>query len=158
MSSSNLKDQQVSEASSAVEPSKATAVAKEIEVFFDGECPLCRREIKMLRRLDRHERIGFIDIATDQFDASKTGIAYADLMAEIHGRLADGRIITGVEVFRRLYSAVGFRRIVWLTRLPIVSQLLDLGYRIFARNRLKLTGRCSTDDRKTSPDSNPDLA
>ena len=74
MSSSNLKDQEVSEASSAVEPSKATAVAKEIEVFFDGECPLCRREIKMLRRLDRHERIGFIDIATDQFDASETGL------------------------------------------------------------------------------------
>ena len=27
------------------------------EVFYDGECPLCVREIRMLRRLDRRGRI-----------------------------------------------------------------------------------------------------
>ncbi len=33
-----------------------------VEVFFDGECPLCMREIRMLRRLDRKDRIRFTDI------------------------------------------------------------------------------------------------
>jgi predicted DCC family thiol-disulfide oxidoreductase YuxK len=67
------------------------------------------------------------------------------LMAEIHGRLPDGRIITGVEVFRRLYTAVGFGWLVAPTRWPGVRQGLDLAYRFFARYRLRLTGRCDTD-------------
>lgn len=49
----------------------------------------------------------------------------------------------GVEVFRRLYAAVGFGPLAALTRLPGVAQLLDLGYRWFAKNRLRLTGRCA---------------
>lgn len=64
-------------------------------------------------------------------------------MAEMHGRLPDGSWVTGVEVFRRLYSAVGFGPVVWLTRLPVVRQLLNLGYRGFAKYRVRLMGRCN---------------
>jgi hypothetical protein len=38
---------------------------------------------------------------------------------------------------------VGFRRLVSLSRLPGVRHLLELGYRLFARYRLRLTGRCA---------------
>jgi predicted DCC family thiol-disulfide oxidoreductase YuxK len=118
----------------------------EIEVFFDGECPLCVREINMLRRMDRGRgRITFTDIAREGFDASALGIPWATLMDRIHGRLPDGTIIEGVEVFRRLYSAVGLAPLVSLTRLPGVSQSLDWAYERFAKNRLKLTGRCLPD-------------
>ena len=34
-----------------------------IEVFFDGDCPLCVKEIGMLRWMDRKNRIRFTDIA-----------------------------------------------------------------------------------------------
>lgn len=118
--------------------------AWEVEVFFDGACPLCRREIAMLRRWDRRGVIRFTDIAASDFDPAPIGRTQADLMAEIHGRLPDGTLIKGVEVFRRLYAAVGLRPLVLLTRLPVVSQILDWGYQRFARNRLKLTGRCAT--------------
>ena len=114
----------------------------EIEVFFDGACPLCRREINLLKWLDKDQRIGFIDIAAADFEAAPLGISYEKLMHEIHGRLADGSIITGVEVFRRLYAAVGFGPLVAVTRWPGISQVMDLGYAIFARNRLRMTGRC----------------
>jgi predicted DCC family thiol-disulfide oxidoreductase YuxK len=56
--------------------------------------------------------------------------------------LPDGTLIEGVEVFRRLYSAVGLSAVVAITRLPGLSQLFDLAYRLFARHRLRLTGRC----------------
>ncbi|HEY5283126.1 MAG TPA: DCC1-like thiol-disulfide oxidoreductase family protein [Polyangia bacterium] len=46
-------------------------------------------------------------------------------------------------MFRRLYAAVGFAPLVVLTRLPGISHLLDLAYRWFAKNRMRLTGRCS---------------
>lgn len=112
------------------------------EVFYDGECPLCLREIRMLQRLDRKGRLRFTDIAAPGFDASPLGVDHATLMAKIHGRLPDGTLVTGVEVFRRLYGAVGFAPVVPLTRLPGVSHALDAAYELFAKNRLRLTGRC----------------
>ncbi|MEM7231966.1 MAG: DUF393 domain-containing protein [Planctomycetota bacterium] len=116
--------------------------AYEVEVFFDGACPLCRKEIAFLKRLDRRNRIRATDIAAPGFSAEGVGTTQAELMAEINARLPDGTWIRGVEVFRRLYSAVGFGPVVFLTKVPGISHLLDLGYRIFARNRLRLTGRC----------------
>jgi len=112
-----------------------------IEVFFDGECPLCTREVSLLRRLDTHSRIRFTDIATS-FEPASLGLDLATLMAVIHGRLPTGEVVTGVEVFRRLYAAVGFERLVSLSRLPVIRQLLDALYAWFAKNRLRLTGRC----------------
>ncbi len=114
----------------------------DIEVFYDGECPLCMREIRMLQRRDHRRRIRFTDIAAADFDAASVGLSWEMLMARIHGRLSDGALVEGVEVFRRLYAAVGFGPVVALTRLPGISQLLDLAYHAFARNRLRLTGRC----------------
>ena len=114
----------------------------DVEVFFDGACPLCMREIRMLRRLDRAARIRFTDIADPAFDPEPLGLDYPALMERIRGRLPSGELIEGVEVFRRLYSAVGFGPAVAVTRVPGVSHLLDAGYRMFARNRLRLTGRC----------------
>ncbi len=121
------------------------AEATEVEVFYDGACPLCTREIRWLGRLDRQHRIRFTDITAEGFDASLLGVSLAALMDRIHGRLADGSLIEGVEVFRRLYAAVGFRWLVRATRLPLIAPLLDLAYRVFAKNRLKLTGRCTSD-------------
>ncbi len=118
------------------------------EVFFDGECPLCVREIRMLRRLDRRGRIRFTDIAEPTFDAAAIGVPHELLMARIHGRdlaEADAPLIEGVEVFRRLYAAVGLGPLVRLTRAPGVRHALDRGYDLFAKHRLWLTGRSSED-------------
>lgn len=117
----------------------------DVEVYYDGACPLCVREMRMIERRDRSRRIRFVDIAAEGFDEATIGVTWEALMSRIHGRLADGTLVEGVEVFRRLYAAIGFGPLVALTRLPGIAQLLDLAYRIFARNRLRLTGRCADD-------------
>ena len=119
--------------------------AFDIEMFYDGDCPLCMRETRLLQRLDKRGRLRFTNIAASDFTAESFGKTQDELMAEMHGRLPDGSWVTGVEVFRRLYAAVGFRPIVWLTRLPLISHALDLGYVVFAKYRLRLTGRCTDD-------------
>lgn len=116
----------------------------EVEAFYDGACPLCTREIRMLERRDRRGRIRFTDIAARDFDPAAYGKDMATFMARIQGRLPDGTWIEGVEVFRRLYAAIGLGWLVALTRLPGVSHATELAYRLFARNRLRLTGRCDT--------------
>jgi predicted DCC family thiol-disulfide oxidoreductase YuxK len=125
--------------------------AFEVEVFFDGDCPLCVREIELLRKLDNGKgAIRFTDIQAADFAPEALGLTFSHLMRRIHGRLPDGELIEGAEVFRRLYAAVGFRRAVAVSRWPGVSQLLDVGYTVFAKNRLRLTGRC-TDEVCSAP-------
>jgi predicted DCC family thiol-disulfide oxidoreductase YuxK len=123
--------------------SPAPVFAEQVEVFFDGDCPLCKREMGLMQKLDRKRQIRFTDIADPNFQADQYGLTFDDFMAEIRGRLPDGQMITGVEVFRRLYQALGWGWLSSLSRLPGISQGLDFGYRIFARNRLRLTGRCA---------------
>ena len=119
-----------------------------VEVFYDGDCPLCVREIKLLRWLDRKQNIRFTDIAATDFSAADYDKTPDQFMDEIHGRLPakngePAHWIIGVEVFRRLYAAVGLGLIVWPTRLPGISHVLNFGYQVFAKNRLRLTGRCT---------------
>lgn len=125
--------------------SSPLAAGKSVEVFFDGECPLCMREIRMLMRKDRLAKIQFTDIADHTFDAGAYGKPYTTFMERIRGRLADGSWIEGVEVFRQLYAAIGWRRAVAVTRVPGISHLLTVAYLVFAKNRLRLTGRCAPD-------------
>ncbi len=112
------------------------------ELFYDGDCPLCRREIAIVRRMDRQNRVKFTDIANPHFSAESTGRSVQQLMDEIHGRRSDGTWLVGVAAFRELYSTIGFGAMVWPTRLPVISHALEIGYRWFAKRRLWLTGRC----------------
>lgn len=117
------------------------------EVFFDGDCPLCVKEIRLLQALDRKRgRILFTDISAAGFDAeAATGLSYDDLMAEIYGRMPSGELVTGMEVFRQLYGAVGLGFVFAPTRWPVLKPMFDAIYSTFARNRLKLTGRCESE-------------
>ena len=117
----------------------------DIEVFYDGDCPLCMREIAFLLRRNRRGRARFTNIAAPDFDPAALGITWERLMDRIHGRLPDGTWLEGVEVFRRVYGAVGLGWLLAPTRLPGLRQLADWAYRVFAKNRLKWTGRCGPD-------------
>jgi predicted DCC family thiol-disulfide oxidoreductase YuxK len=120
-------------------------MSHDVELFFDGQCPLCTREIDLMRRLDRRGRVLFTDIAAHDFDAARIGKTQDELMARIHARLPDGTFAEGVEAFRLTYAAAGLGPLVALTRLPGVSHVLDAGYRWFAANRMRLTGRCDSE-------------
>jgi predicted DCC family thiol-disulfide oxidoreductase YuxK len=113
-----------------------------IKVLYDGACPLCRREADLWRRLDRGRgRIALEDVGSPDFDATKYGLTYEQAMGQIHGILPSGAVVRGMEVFRRAYAAVGCGWLLAATSWPLLRPLFDRGYRWFARNRLRLTGR-----------------
>ena len=118
----------------------------ELEVFFDGECPLCKREIDWLRQRDRSGRVLFTDLAGSGFDAASVGKTHDELMARIHGRHPDGTWLEGVDLFVLLYDLT---RLKWLSNLManrFLRPLNEAGYRFFAKHRLSLTGRKRCDD------------
>ena len=107
------------------------------EVFYDEQCPMCRREINFIRKRDKYERLILTDISDRNFDPSSTGKSLDDLMREIHGRHADGSLVTGVEVFRQIYQRVGFGALVVPTRWSGIRWLMDRMYNIFAALRYR---------------------
>lgn len=114
----------------------------QIKVLYDGDCPLCRREVRLWQRLDRNRgRIAIEDISASGFDPSAYGLSHADVMEQIHGILPSGKIVSGMDVIRRAYQAVGWGWIMAPTGWPILAPLFDRLYRWFARNRLRITGR-----------------
>lgn len=134
------------------------SLPNQFEVFFDGECPLCKREMDMVKKKDKENQLLLTDISADGFNLS--GYSMETLMREIHGRKSDGTFVTGVEVFREIYERIGFGFLVKPTRLPIVRQVLSLGYLGFAKLRFamamrrakKLTqAKCSSDGCEVSP-------
>ena len=111
-------------------------------VFFDGECPLCRREIDLVRRLDAGAgRVDLVDLAVPGFEAEAFGLDQATIEARIHGMLPDGTVVEGVDVFIHLYESIDRGWAVQIAKVGFVRAILDRLYTWFARNRLRLTGR-----------------
>lgn len=75
------------------------------ESFVDeqesGPYALWRHTHRFESLLDKRGRMRFTDLTVQGFAASEVGVPWDDLMATLHGRLPDGRIVKGVEVFRR---------------------------------------------------------
>jgi predicted DCC family thiol-disulfide oxidoreductase YuxK len=114
-----------------------------IKLLYDGECPLCVREVNFLQKRDRGRGlVSFVDIAEDDYDpAENGGVDFATAMGRIHAVLADGSVIQNVEVFRRIYEILGIGWIYGATKWPIIGPLVDALYSIWADWRLALTGR-----------------
>ena len=113
---------------------------EEMEVFYDGDCPVCSREVAFLIRRKQLGDIRFTNILEmDTAQGARVGLSQDQLMERIHARLSDGSVIEGVEVFRRLYERLGWCWLVAPTRWPILRTLCDLAYSLFARNRRRWT-------------------
>jgi len=110
-----------------------------IKILYDGACPLCGTEMNFLKKKDKAGVIVLEDISKSDFDPSFYGKTTEELNRFIHAQLADGSIISGMEVFRKAYTAVGLGYLLWPTRLPVIKQLSDLGYYIFAKYRISIS-------------------
>ncbi|MEO1005749.1 MAG: DUF393 domain-containing protein [Cyanobacteria bacterium J06638_38] len=118
-----------------------------IKLLYDGECPLCVKEVNFLTKKDAGQGIiKFVDISSLDYDPQdNNGIEFATAMGRIHAILADGTIIRDVEVFRQAYESLGMGWIYAITKIPIIGAIADLLYGIWADWRLKITGRPDLD-------------
>ncbi len=118
-----------------------------IKLLYDGQCPLCVREVNFLTKKDRGRGIvNFVDIADLNYSPQdNAGIDFATAMGRIHAILPDGTVIKNVEVFQRVYEELGIGWIYALTKLPILGAIANWLYGIWADWRLKLTGRPNID-------------
>lgn len=114
-----------------------------IKLLYDGDCPLCVREVNFLRKKDAGRgKVVFVDVADDNYSPEENAnIDYEMAMNRIHAILADGSIVTNLEVFRQVYEILGMGWVYSFTKLPLLGKVADKIYAIWANWRLKMTGR-----------------
>ena len=76
-------------------------------MWFDGGCPLCRREISLIRRLDSRDAIQFVDVASDQGDCP---LDRAELLARFHAREDGGPLLSGAAAFAAMWIYIPLLR------------------------------------------------
>ncbi len=76
-------------------------------MWFDGGCPLCRREISLIRRLDSRDAIQFVDVASDQGDCP---LDRAELLARFHAREDGGPLLSGAAAFAAMWRYIPLLR------------------------------------------------
>jgi predicted DCC family thiol-disulfide oxidoreductase YuxK len=104
-------------------------------VWYDGGCPLCRREIAFMRRLDRYNAITFQDVATAQ---EACPIDRAALLARFHAR-EEGRLLSGAAAFAAMWRAIPLLRPLGLAaRNPTILRALERLYILFLHLRPRL--------------------
>lgn len=107
-----------------------------VKVWYDGACPLCLREIAVMRRLDKRGRISFIDVAAGADPSCP--VDRAQLLARFHAD-EDGVIHDGAAAFAAMWRAIPLLRPLGLAaRNRHVLRVLEALYIRFLRLRPRL--------------------
>ena len=106
-----------------------------MKIFYDSKCPVCSKEIKLLKFIDKKKKVEYIDFTERSFKPEKYGKKINDFEKEINGMNDNGEWVDGMDVFRLVYSKIGLGFLVNWTALPGFKQIFDLLYKGFAKIR-----------------------
>lgn len=108
-------------------------------VVYDGDCKVCTRLSRMLKRWDRTHRLEVVPSQAPGVTARYPWIpahAYAEALQMV---ARDGTTWSGAAAIEKILDVLPKGRLIsWLFRLPFARTLADRFYRWFARNRYRL--------------------
>ncbi|MEM8870922.1 MAG: DUF393 domain-containing protein [Pseudomonadota bacterium] len=104
------------------------------EAYYDGACPLCRREVAVYRNMKGLTNINWVDVSEPE--RAPQGVSQADALARFHIRRENGDLASGASAFFAIWRRSP--RLRWLAialdQPPLVN-LSELAYRVFLRLR-----------------------
>lgn len=106
-------------------------------IYYDGLCQLCSREMEHYQKLNGSEKFGFIDITSQNFNPLEQGLDPVAVHKVMHIKSTlTGEIKTGVDAFIEIWRVLPSYR--WASRVaswPLVKALFKVFYALFARYR-----------------------
>ena len=107
----------------------------EVTVWYDSECPLCTREIALMKRLDRKQAIDFVDL----HGARDCPVDPDELLRRFHARERGRPVVSGAAAFAAMWRAIPtLRPLGLLAKFPPVLWVLEGAYRVFLLLRPRL--------------------
>ena len=104
------------------------------EVYFDGACPLCRREISLYRKVDKKAHISWVDVSKS-IDAVPN-LTNEELLKRFHVKAKNGKILSGAEAFFALWRELpGWRWLGKLGKYSFVVNFAEMVYIVFLKLR-----------------------
>ena len=128
--------------------------SEELNIIYDGKCNICKLEMDFLAKRDAQKvnvgapKLKLTDIESESYDENDPangGVSYEEGMTAIHAITADGKVIKGVPVFLMAYEKVNLGWLFRLTTWPVVNQIVEMGYDLFAKYRTNLTRGAAID-------------
>ncbi|MEI8365425.1 MAG: DUF2878 family protein [Parachlamydiaceae bacterium] len=120
-----------------------------LKLLYDGDCPICKKEICILQKKDSQTQITFVDISSKEFaPLEHNNIDYNTAMGQIHAIDVKGNCLVGIPAFAAVYARCQLLVISTLLRIPFVKIILKPLYTLFAKKRLWMTGRMNTNTKK----------
>ncbi len=105
-----------------------------LTVMFDGNCPLCRREIGVYQSLAPLEAVTWLDVSKNT--AGLNAADEAEYVRRFQVRMKDGQLLSGAAALVALWLTMpGWRWLGRIGRLPGVTPLLEVMYRSFLHLR-----------------------
>lgn len=110
-----------------------------LTIFYDGHCPLCAAEMQTLQSLDTQKKLQLEDIHAENFSERFPYIDKVEADRLLHGQLANGKIIKGLDVTCLAWKLVGKHKWMQTLRWPVIRFFADMGYKFFARYRHQIS-------------------
>ena len=137
----------------AIENSPAENANPRLTVYFDGACPLCRREIGLYRKRRGADAVDWVDVACLDAETVAPDLSRSEALARFHVRRPDGTLVSGARGFGALWAVLpGFRWLATLLRPAFAGALLEIGYRAFLVVRPSLQRLAARADARSASD------
>jgi predicted DCC family thiol-disulfide oxidoreductase YuxK len=111
------------------------------QVLYDGDCPLCRKSVNLLRRLDWLHQLTYVNVRDrDRLPAHQPPLDPSRLLEEMHLLTpGGGQVYHGFQAFRWMaWHLPPLWPLVPFLYLPGMATLGQRAYLWVARNRLRL--------------------
>ena len=130
---------------------KKTQSKNMITVFFDGKCGLCSKEINYYRKIAPDGIFIWQDITKFADDLKANGISLSEGLKLLHTKDIDGKFYVGVDAFILIWKQLkGWHLLAIFVSLPIIKQIINFAYRIFANWRFKRLKHCQLAEKQDS--------
>lgn len=109
-----------------------------IKIFYDGKCGLCSKEINYYKKVAPKGLFVWIDITSSNDILEQENLNLEETLKLLHAKDNKGKLHIGVDAFIMIWQQLKYWKILAaIVSLPIIRQIANVGYEIFANWRFK---------------------